>query len=212
MARIVFFDLDGTLTTVPSPWQHIHEALGLWVDEGTRHLNEWLAGRIDYDTFFERDVAMWRGLPRPEVQGPLDTIPLRPEARPLLAALTEGGTATVILSSGFRYLASRLEEETGHRFGKIFANEMRFDIAGQLKDIERIVSGDPDHPRGKGSLLRAHCRDLGIDPKDALAVGDSASDIPMFRAAGTSLSLSDRDLGTTARVAPGALLRVLDFV
>ena len=43
----------------------------------------------------------------------------------------------------------------------------------------------------KGSGLRALCEYLAIDPADAVAIGDSDVDIPMFRVAGTAVCMAD---------------------
>ncbi|MFH2202942.1 MAG: HAD family hydrolase, partial [Elusimicrobiota bacterium] len=100
MVKAIFFDLDGTLTQVKSPWQRIHEKLGMWEPEGVKHLNDWLAGRIDYDTFFFRDVAMWMGRERQVLEGALAGIPFWPQTAPLLAELKKRGLPAIIISSG----------------------------------------------------------------------------------------------------------------
>src|SRR5258708_7473696 len=41
MISSVIFDLDGTLTMVPSPWQYVHERLGVWDTTACHFLNEW---------------------------------------------------------------------------------------------------------------------------------------------------------------------------
>ena len=43
----------------------------------------------------------------------------------------------------------------------------------------------------KGSALRALCGSLGIALSDAVAIGDSEGDIPMFTVAGTSIAMAD---------------------
>lgn len=43
----------------------------------------------------------------------------------------------------------------------------------------------------KGSGLLALCRHLGIEPAEAVAIGDSEVDIPMFRIAGTSVAMAN---------------------
>ncbi len=43
----------------------------------------------------------------------------------------------------------------------------------------------------KGSGLLALCRHLGIEPSQAVAIGDSEVDIPMFQVAGLSVAMSD---------------------
>jgi Cof subfamily protein (haloacid dehalogenase superfamily) len=60
----------------------------------------------------------------------------------------------------------------------------------------------------KGSGLLALCRHLGIDPADAVAIGDSEVDVPMFRVAGQSLAMAD---GTDeARAAAKQLIGTAD--
>lgn len=43
----------------------------------------------------------------------------------------------------------------------------------------------------KGSALRALCGRLGIELADAVAIGDSEGDIPMFQVAGTAVAMRD---------------------
>ena len=43
----------------------------------------------------------------------------------------------------------------------------------------------------KGLGLRAVLRDLGIDPRDAVAVGDGGNDLPMMRAVGTPVAMGN---------------------
>jgi phosphoserine phosphatase len=211
--RTVFFDLDGTLTTVESPWQHIHHALGLWDEEGQAHLKDWQAGRIDYQAFFDRDVAMWLGRTRAQLQNPLDEIPFHPQAAVLLEELRSRGIPLVIISSGFAHVARRLARTSGTRFGKIYANEMRFGTDDCLTSVALGVSGAPEHPLGKKQLLLAHCARVGIDPAACLAVGDSASDRPLFEAAGLAVALAETGgFGEDVLLPPGELLAVLEYL
>lgn len=43
----------------------------------------------------------------------------------------------------------------------------------------------------KGTGLLALCRSLGVNPADAVAIGDSEVDVPMFRVAGLSFAMAD---------------------
>lgn len=58
----------------------------------------------------------------------------------------------------------------------------------------------------KGFGLRALCAALGIDPAEAVAIGDSEVDVPMFRAAGLAVAVEGATPGAQAaaeRVIPG---------
>ena len=43
----------------------------------------------------------------------------------------------------------------------------------------------------KGTALLALCRATGIDPTDAVAIGDSEVDVPMFQVAGHSIAMAN---------------------
>lgn len=51
----------------------------------------------------------------------------------------------------------------------------------------------------KGSGLRALCEAAGIRPEDAIAIGDSAVDIPMFEVAGTAVAMANASDEVKAR-------------
>jgi hydroxymethylpyrimidine pyrophosphatase-like HAD family hydrolase len=58
----------------------------------------------------------------------------------------------------------------------------------------------------KGHGLRALCRALGIDPAEAVAIGDSEVDVPMFRKAGLAVAVETGTPGAkaaAARLIPG---------
>jgi phosphoserine phosphatase len=73
MILAAIFDLDGTLTTTPNPWRHIHEALGVW-DRASAHFSEWLDGKIDYDEFCRKDTGLWQGAQLHAIHSFLDQI------------------------------------------------------------------------------------------------------------------------------------------
>ncbi|MHA2497320.1 MAG: HAD family hydrolase, partial [Candidatus Hodarchaeales archaeon] len=58
---LIIWDCDGTLTTVTSSWQWIHERLGTW-EKGKQHLDDFLEGNISYEEFAFRDASEWKGL------------------------------------------------------------------------------------------------------------------------------------------------------
>jgi hydroxymethylpyrimidine pyrophosphatase-like HAD family hydrolase len=45
----------------------------------------------------------------------------------------------------------------------------------------------------KGLALAVACQELGVDPADAVAIGDSEADVEMFRAAGTGVAMGNAD-------------------
>lgn len=209
---LVLFDMDGTLTEVRSPWEHIHRLLGLWDGVGDRHLEAWLAGRIDYDAFFRLDVELWLGRPREELLGILDAIPLKPGVPETLRALDAAGVHPVILSTGFAHVGRRIGEAAGVDL-EIHANELVFDAAGRFVSAELVVSGDERSPLAKRAVAPAIMKRLGVRPERALAVGDSAGDTGMFETVGHSLAVCGApEIGAAGRLASEDLRACLEHI
>ena len=59
--KLVIFDLDGTLTQERSIWEYIHKQLGKWYGFAEEYQNLFLAGKISYEEFCERDAQVWKG-------------------------------------------------------------------------------------------------------------------------------------------------------
>src|SRR5215813_5832479 len=111
MVSAVIFDLDGTLTNTPSPWRHIHERLGIWESTASSYLDEWLSGEITYDEFCRRDTRLWSGRPLPEIQSYLDEIEVNRHVPAVVRSLVDRKIPSIIISSGFTYVARRIQDE-----------------------------------------------------------------------------------------------------
>ena len=109
MPSAVIFDLDGTLTRTPNPWQHIHECLGVWHDKASIHVEEWLSGQITYDEFCRRDFQLWQGRPMQEIESYLDQIEINRHVPTVVQALMQRQTPSIIISSGFTYIARKIQ-------------------------------------------------------------------------------------------------------
>ncbi|MGO0122648.1 HAD family hydrolase [Desulfothermobacter acidiphilus] len=179
----VIFDLDGTLTPVPSVWQYLHEQLGTWETHGSKHLEDFLAGRINYQEFARRDVNCWRGVSKSLLEQLLACIPYRLGAKKLLAALRRRGVPTFLLSSGLDLLASRVAEELG--FDCWVANGLGF-TEGRVDG--RVFIRVPWY--GKPQHLRGFCSRFRLAPEELVAVGDSCGDVPLFAQVGLAAAVN----------------------
>lgn len=171
--RAVIFDLDGTLTPVYSVWQYIHERLGTWEGQGLLSLQAFLAGRITYREFADRDVGSWIGVTRCRLERIVDEIPLREGAVAAAAQLKQQGMRMAILSSGLDLLAEPVAKRLG----------MDLCVANGLGFTDGIVDGSvrirvPWH--GKPDQLPRICRALDVQPDEVAMVGDGVGDAPLF--------------------------------
>lgn len=187
MIRAAIFDLDGTLTTTPNPWRHIHESLGVW-DEARGHFDEWLSGKVDYDEFCRKDARLWQGSHLAQIHGFLDRIEVNRHAPEVIRALVQRGIPSIILSSGFHYVARRIQ--AAHRWDPllVYANEL---VEGPGVRIQ--VSADIASPLSKRTLGAAALHRIGVEPEDTLVVSDAVRDLEALSDCGFHLHVEHED-------------------
>jgi phosphoserine phosphatase len=204
---IVFFDLDGTLTTHRSSWQFLHEHFGTWSEHG-RHLQDlFYSGRISYEEWCRRDAEPWIGRTQEALVAAGRGIPYRDGARQTTRRLTAAGIEIVLLSMGLNVIAERVADELG--FGVWVANELCFED-GRFDGRVRIHAGWGE----KGDVAARLLKERSIPASRAMAVGDSPSDISLFQTVGRSVAIDPQNAETAAAancVVQGALTEVLPF-
>jgi HAD superfamily phosphoserine phosphatase-like hydrolase len=188
MISAVIFDLDGTLTNTASPWKHIHEKLGLWETTASSYLDEWLSGGINYDEFCRRDTRLWKGRPLPEIQSYLDEIELNPHVPDVVGTLVERNIPSIIISSGFRYVALKIQEACNWDPLLIYANEL---VEGP--EVRIHVSGDWASPISKKAHAEDALRLVGADASTTLVVSDALRDLEQLSACGFHLHVREQD-------------------
>jgi phosphoserine phosphatase len=197
MISSVIFDLDGTLTMVPSPWRYVHERLGVWEDTACHYLNEWLDGRISYEEFCRRDTNLWNGRTIGEIHGFLDEIGLNRHVPAVVEQLVERRIPSIIISSGFKYVAAKIQAQCGWDPLLIYANEL---VDGPIVQIN--VSGDFSSPISKKSLAEQALKTVGSSVSRTLVVSDTTRDLEQLGNCAYKLHVQQED----------DLLRVTDFL
>jgi HAD superfamily phosphoserine phosphatase-like hydrolase len=176
MISSVIFDLDGTLTMTPSPWRHVHERLGVWENTANSYLNEWLSGQMCYEDFCQRDTRLWKGRSVAEIYSYLDEIEWNRYVPAVVERLVAARIPSIIISSGFKYVALKIQEQCGWDPLLIFANEL---VDGPMVRIN--VSGDFASPISKKALAKTRDLDqlsecghqlLVVEESDLLRVND----------------------------------------
>lgn len=171
MIGAAIFDLDGTLTTTPNPWRHIHESLGVW-EQASGHFDEWLSGRIDYEQFCRKDTGLWRGSSLTDIYRFLDQIEANRHVYEVTEALKRRNIPSVIISSGFHHVARRIQTLCRWHPLTVYANEL---IDGP--DVQIQVSADLASPLSKRALGTAALRQIGVEPRHTLVVSDALRDL-----------------------------------
>lgn len=168
----VIFDLDGTLTKVPSPWRYVHERLGLWNTTACAYLDEWLSGAIKYEEFCLRDARLWNGHSVQEIESLLDEIDWNRHVPVIVRRLMDAGIPSIIISSGFQYVARKIQVHCGWQPLTIYANEL---VEGP--EVRIRVSGDFASPISKKAHADFALQTLGSRPEETLVVSDTVRDL-----------------------------------
>jgi phosphoserine phosphatase len=197
MISSVIFDLDGTLTKVPSPWQYVHERLGVWENMACHSLNQWLEGRISYEEFCRRDTSLWNGRTVDEIYAFLDEIGFNRHVPAVVERLVARRIPSIIISSGFKYVAAKIQEQCGWSPLLIYANEL---VEGPMVRIN--VSGDFASPLSKRALATRALESIGSNVGETLVVSDTTRDLEQLCDCGYKLHIQEED----------DLLRVNDFL
>ncbi|MGA3175602.1 MAG: HAD-IB family phosphatase [Syntrophorhabdales bacterium] len=198
--KIVFFDCDGTLTTVKSSWQYLHERLGLWDGKADEFQRLFRSGVIDYGEFCRRDAALWKGMSEKRVLDIIGEIPYHEGVKETMKALRREGVFTVILSTGLSLLVEKVKGELDmtHALANdlivkegVLTGEIRLNVAHDRESPSHAHgSGAGSRSKGfkdKGYWVRNILRDLGLRKDEAAAVGDSEGDRTMFEEAGIAI-------------------------
>ena len=179
--KLAVFDMEGCLTDDPTVWEIMHRKRGTWESHGLRYWEQYRAGELDYDTFARMDVEAWGRAPVELLDAAAREVPLMAGCTELLAGLRAGGVRVAIVSNGLMDVAERFRREFG--VTHVLANR----IVTEDGRLTGAISIDVPY-EGKGAAVRALAGELGLRRGEIAAVGDSRSDIAMFREAGLAVA------------------------
>src|SRR3989338_5277 len=190
--KLIAFDFDGVIPVEESP-QYLLEKLGL-KKENDLLAAEFYAGLAAAKDDAERDLvparvwvksfALYRRFPLRKMKKITEGLPLIPGSKEMFNYCRENGIKTAILSATvlpiLEWNLSKQKLAPDYIFGsECTAKNGRFD---------RLVS--VLSPLGKRGEMEKLIRILKIAPADCLAVGDSISEVPMFKLVGRKNSVA----------------------
>jgi phosphoserine phosphatase len=201
LLRLAIFDLDGTLKQVRDPYVFLHKRLGTW-EAAQAFSARGMAGELSYDDWLRLDVALWKGVSRTTMEEYFREDPYLPGARQTIRALKDGGVQIALISTGPSVHAEQVQDELG--LDRVFANQILFEDG---RATGQACTHVPE--MGKALIVARLQDELGVAPGECLAVGDSPSDIDMFRQ--VRLGIAVNPSSEEVREAAGLLLEGQDL-
>jgi phosphoserine phosphatase len=194
--RLIAFDMDSTLIAIECV-DEIAEVAGKKA-EVAAITEAAMRGEIaDYKESLRRRVALLKGVPAAALQRVYDErVRFNPGAERLVAACQAAGLKTLLVSGGFTFFSDRVRDRLGLDFTRSNVLEIECGTRNGRNSEGGVLTGRlVDQPWGdicdgaeKRKMLLETCAAIGIDAKQAIAVGDGANDLPMMTAAGFSIA------------------------
>jgi phosphoserine phosphatase len=211
--KLIAFDMDSTLINIECV-DEIADAAGRKA-EVAAITEAAMRGEItDYKDSLRRRVALLEGVTVAHMQQVLDErLQLNPGAATLVKACQQAGLKVLLVSGGFTFFTDHVRDVLGIDWTR----------SNVLEVVDGVLTGRMvDQPWGdicdgeeKRKTLLATCEQLGISPKQSIAMGDGANDLPMMGVAGLSVAYHAKPaVRAQAMVAinSGGLDRLLEVV
>ena len=184
--KLIAFDMDSTLINIECV-DEIADAAGRKA-EVAAITEAAMRGEIaDYKDSLRRRVALLKGVPVAALHEVYEQrLRLNPGAQTLVQACQRAGLKTLLVSGGFTFFTDRIRDLLKIDFARSNVLGVQNDVlTGSLVDQ---AWGDICDGEEKRRMLLATCAQLGIEPRQAIAVGDGANDLPMMGVAGLSVA------------------------
>jgi phosphoserine phosphatase len=192
--RLAVMDMDSTLID-----QEVIEELAAFA--GVReHVAKVTAlameGKLDFHEALRERVKLLEGQPASILDEVLESrITATAGLTPLLRGFREMGIRTAVVSGGFSSIVKRFAERVG--IDHALANELEI-VDGKLTG--QVVGEIVDADVKKRTLLELSDR-LGIEPNQAIAIGDGANDLKMMSVSGLGIAFCAKPIVQQAALA-----------
>ncbi len=141
-------------------------------------------GEIAFEPALRERVALLAGLPVDVIGQVIDSrITLTPGGRELVATMRANGSHAALVSGGFTAFTSVVAAMIG--FDENHANVLESANGKLTGTVREPILGK----QAKVDALQAISAQLGLNPSDAIAVGDGANDLGMLELAGSGVAL-----------------------
>ena len=184
--KLIAFDMDSTLINIECI-DEIADAAGRKA-EVAAITEAAMRGEIaDYKDSLRRRVALLKGVTVAHMEEVLNhRLQLNPGAENLVKACQIAGMKVLLVSGGFTFFTDHVRDRLNINWTRSNVLEVAHDeLTGRMVDQ---AWGDICDGEEKRKMLLETCAQMGIQPTQAIAMGDGANDLPMMGVAGLSVA------------------------
>ena len=184
--KLIAFDMDSTLINIECI-DEIADAVGRKA-EVAAITEAAMRGEItDFKDSLRRRVALLKGVTVADLEAvKRERLQLNPGAAKLVAACKQAGMKVLLVSGGFTFFADHVQQLLGIDYTRSNVLEIKNGVL--TGGLVQQPWGDICDGAEKQRTLLQTCAQLGITPRQAIAMGDGANDLPMMGAAGLSVA------------------------
>jgi phosphoserine phosphatase len=184
--KLIAFDMDSTLINIECI-DEIADVAGRKA-EVAAITEAAMRGEItDFKDSLRRRVALLKGVPETALHEVFEQrLRLNPGAKTLVDTCKAHGMKVLLVSGGFTFFADRVCEMLNIDYAR--SNVLAIDNGHLTGDVVTQDWGDICDGAEKRKMLLHICAQMGISPKQAIAMGDGANDLLMMGEAGLSVA------------------------
>lgn len=184
--KLIAFDMDSTLINIECV-DEIADAVGRKTEVAAITEAAMRGDIADFKESLRRRVALLKGVSVASMQEVYEQrLQLNPGAAELVSACKAAGMKVLLVSGGFTFFTDRVRDRLGIDYTRSNVLEVQDGLlTGRMIDQ---LWGDICDGEEKRRVLLQTCEQLGISPKQAIAMGDGANDLPMMGEAGLSVA------------------------
>jgi len=184
--KLIAFDMDSTLIDIECV-DEIADAVGR-KPQVAAITEAAMRGEIsDYKESLRQRVALLKGVTVADMERIYQNhLQLNPGAAELVSACQQAGLKVLLVSGGFTFFTDRIRDRLGIDYTR--ANVLELDNGVLTGRMVHQPWGDICDGAEKRSMVLQMCDTLAINPKQTIAMGDGANDLPMMSVAGLSVA------------------------
>ncbi len=209
MQKVIFLDLDGTVTP-DSTWLHLNLKLGITAQEDHALFEQYLEHKLEYNNWTKElfRIHSSRGsITKDELETFAHDIVLRPDAATMVSDAKTKGWHVVLLSGSVDLIVSTIAKRIGSDDWRA-CSQLVFDESRTLADI--VSSGDESN--AKISIAKRYLDEHNLSYENAVAIGDGGNDIELFKKMKGILLGNNEKLKPFAWKQVGSLLEITNII